>query len=538
MKKHCTIKRVIAFALTLALFGTGLVFTAISALASERVYLEHNIHPSTPPSGITSHPSAGRLNMDGVDYDYGIRNQHDGYTGTIEYNITDKGYTRLSAVFGMENGSNGGSLTIMGWDIARNHYVVLAGFVLGQGDSSRQIDVDIPVGMVQIHIRLQANGFTRLALADAYFIADGQASQQIQPQLLSATVTGADYLQNDIFPPTRGSGITGYPENGSFSMKRADLTTAYYFRGIRNQHDGYTGTIEYNIADKGYTRLSAVFGMENGSNGGSLTIMGDGALLEGGGVTLNQGDVPKEIDLVIPPGTSQIHIRLQANGFTRLALADAYFIADGQPQPPQTSIPNNHSPWAEEELLKAVELGLIPDSLADPSIDYTRPVTRAEFAGIIVKTYESLTNSTIQPAVTNPFTDTNAADVLKAYNADLMIGTSGTAFSPNGILNREQAATALTRVYKSKTFTGWTYATDADYPLDYVQPPLFADDLYISDWAREGVYFMVAHEIILGIEGYMFAPRAMTSAEEAAGYAVATIEQAIAIAVRMSENLG
>jgi len=41
-----------------------------------------------------------------------------------------------------------------------------------------------------------------------------------------------------------------------------------------------------------------------------------------------------------------------------------------------------------------------------------------------------------------------------------------------------------------------------------------------------------------GVGDNKFAPRATTSAEEAIGYAQATREQALLIAVRMVENLG
>jgi len=174
----------------------------------------------------------------------------------------------------------------------------------------------------------------------------------------------------------------------------------------------------------------------------------------------------------------------------------------------------------------------------DPSVDYTQPITRAEFAGVVVRTYESLSKSAALPAVVNPFTDTRDLDVLKAFNTGLMVGVSATLFNPNVLLNREQAATALTRVFKRATMPGWSFESDADYPLVYTRPPGFADDERISNWAKEGVYFMAANGIIEGVGGNMFAPRAVTSDEEARGYAAATREQALAIAVRMIENLG
>ena len=118
-----------------------------------------------------------------------------------------------------------------------------------------------------------------------------------------------------------------------------------------------------------------------------------------------------------------------------------------------------------------------------------------------------------------------------------MVGTSATEFSPNVHLNREQCAATLTRVFKRATINGWTIESDTSYPLNFTYSAVFADDAYISAWAREGVYFMAANEIITGVGNNMFAPRAVTGDEEARGYARATREQALAIAVRMVEKL-
>jgi hypothetical protein len=166
----------------------------------------------------------------------------------------------------------------------------------------------------------------------------------------------------------------------------------------------------------------------------------------------------------------------------------------------------------------------------------TKPITRAEFAAVSVKLYENLSGKTATPATNNSFTDTSDPEVLKAYNVGLTAGTSATTFSPNTLLNREQAATMLTRVYKAATLSGWTLATDADFPLDYTKPATFADDADISDFAKDSVYFMAANGIIAGTGNNMFSPKAVTDAQKAQGYAQATREQALVIAVRMVEK--
>ena len=69
-------------------------------------------------------------------------------------------------------------------------------------------------------------------------------------------------------------------------------------------------------------------------------------------------------------------------------------------------------------------------------------------------------------------------------------------------------------------------------------PAAFADDAEISGWARDSVYFMAANKIINGMGNNRFVPRNTTSEQQAKGYANATREQALAIAMRMVKNLG
>lgn len=193
------------------------------------------------------------------------------------------------------------------------------------------------------------------------------------------------------------------------------------------------------------------------------------------------------------------------------------------------------SNWAQKELAEAEKLNLIPDSLKNG--DLTKSITREEFAEVSVKAYEALTGKKATPVASNPFVDTKNTEVLKAYNLGITTGTSATTFEPNALLNREQAATMLTRTYKKATIDGWTIADDSKFPLEYTKSNTFADDKDISSWAKDSVYFMNANGIINGVGDNKFAPKNTTSAEEAVGYANATREQAIIIATRMVKNL-
>lgn len=210
------------------------------------------------------------------------------------------------------------------------------------------------------------------------------------------------------------------------------------------------------------------------------------------------------------------------------------------------------SNWAKTELEKAEKLCLIPERLQ--GMDLTQPITREEFAEVSVKVYESLSGTSALIAENNPFTDTQNEEVLKAYNVGITKGTSDTTFEPSALLNREQAATMLTRVFtiitgeeivvggppSAKTPLYYIVKAPADQPegtKSYTGVEYFADHSNISDWARHSVYFMVVNEVIQGVGNNMFAPKNVTTEEQATGYANATREQALIIAVRMVENL-
>lgn len=197
----------------------------------------------------------------------------------------------------------------------------------------------------------------------------------------------------------------------------------------------------------------------------------------------------------------------------------------------------NASNWAQSELEKADEYDLIPDSLQ--GADYTKPITRLEFAALSVKVFENLAGTKTRPAEVNPFLDCDDLELRKAYALGITNGTSDTTFTPNGLLTREQAAAMLTRTFKRSVMPGWTLAQDSQpqYKLNYTMPKPFADDGKISAYARDSVYFMAANGIIGGVGNNLFAPNNQTPAEQARGYANATREQALAIAVRIVENL-
>ncbi len=186
---------------------------------------------------------------------------------------------------------------------------------------------------------------------------------------------------------------------------------------------------------------------------------------------------------------------------------------------------SNASEWAIEEMDKAEVYNLIPDILK--GADMTQLITREEFAALSVRLYESLAEKAA-PAVYEPFEDVDDSEISKAYGLGITKGVSETEFAPKKDISREEVATMLTRTIKA-------YLPDLDTSVN--DDFRFSDDVLISDWAKESVYFMVSKNVILGVGDNKFAPKNTTANEEALKYANSTREQALLMAVRTIEAI-
>lgn len=199
------------------------------------------------------------------------------------------------------------------------------------------------------------------------------------------------------------------------------------------------------------------------------------------------------------------------------------------------------SEWFEDEAMgdninQEIFDSLIPAELQNR--DLTRDITRAEFCAVSVRLYEQMGGQKLDAAaLDSPFADTGSDAVKKAYALGITNGVSPTAFAPYTHISREQLATMLTRVCKALNLPGWTLATDDQYTLDYSGTTPFADDGDISAYAKPSVYFMVKNQVIKGTSPTTFSPRNVTAAQEAIGYANASREQALIMAVRMFQKL-
>lgn len=170
------------------------------------------------------------------------------------------------------------------------------------------------------------------------------------------------------------------------------------------------------------------------------------------------------------------------------------------------------SDWAKEQVNRAAEIGLVPDSLGN---DYRVSITRAQFAATAVKLYEAMSGQKAPAAGESPFIDTSDPAVIQAQALGIVSGVGDGKFAADALVTREQAAAMLSRVY-----------TNLGGNIPEVAGTTFDDNGEVSDWARDAVAFMADKGIVSGVGNNSFDPLGNAS-----------IEQALVIALRMFDNL-
>ena len=162
------------------------------------------------------------------------------------------------------------------------------------------------------------------------------------------------------------------------------------------------------------------------------------------------------------------------------------------PAPP--SVADTPSDWAAEDIARAAELGLVPDSL---NSGYNAPITRAEFCAIAVRVYENSAGRAIGQR--RSFSDTDDINVEKIGGLGVVAGVGGNRFAPHDRLTREQAAVILARMAET---AGLTLKTEGGAAAE-----AFADEAEISDWARQAAGLVQPAGIMQGVENNRFLPK-------------------------------
>ncbi|MGE5677905.1 MAG: NlpC/P60 family protein [Pseudomonadota bacterium] len=174
------------------------------------------------------------------------------------------------------------------------------------------------------------------------------------------------------------------------------------------------------------------------------------------------------------------------------------------------------SSWAVAEIDKATEAGLVPESLRG---EYKSNITREEFSEAAVKLYEALSGKDGVSQEGNPFTDTENAKVLIAYDLGIVKGIGDGSFAPNDAITRQEISVMLYRTLKVAR-PSYDYSTVHSYP--------FSDYKMISSWAREAIGYLYSIEVVNGVGDNQFSPKENTSREEAIVLAKRLYDKALA----------
>lgn len=179
------------------------------------------------------------------------------------------------------------------------------------------------------------------------------------------------------------------------------------------------------------------------------------------------------------------------------------------PLPKQGDLPN----WALDEVSKAIENGLVPQYMQN---QYNVSINRLDFSNLIIKAIEKATSKSIEEVLKEktgktlweaqnsyPFKDTSDPNIIAASALGIIKGVGGNMFNPYGDIQREDAASLLTRA--SRLIFG-------DIKIENVT---FNDDSAISSYAKQSVNYVAKLKIMTGTGENNFSPKAAYTREQA-----------------------
>lgn len=175
---------------------------------------------------------------------------------------------------------------------------------------------------------------------------------------------------------------------------------------------------------------------------------------------------------------------------------------------------NSESPsqWAKKDIDALQVMTLLKESIYS---NYQENITRVEYAYLIYKLYETITNKPITYSCDlldeSTFTDTNDYYVLALKTAGIINGYPDGTYKPNSNITREEIASLYVRTIEK-----------AGIPLSYDNSHTFSDESAITSWSRENIYKCYTNDILKGKSNNRMDPK---------GYA--TIEQSLVMFYRI-----
>lgn len=245
--------------------------------------------------------------------------------------------------------------------------------------------------------------------------------------------------------------------------------------------------------------LGNVTAVKFGSQAASSFKLGTGAAMT---AVAPEGSGTVDITVTNSSGTSAISAAGKFTYTEEVVVPTAVPVTAAPPAPPVTTAPGGiltdiSGHWAENAINSLVARGVVsgyPDNTFRPE----NQITRAEFATMVVKTFE------LPVQAGKVFADTGdswAKDYIStAYAAGIISGYSEDRFGPNDLITREQMAVMAAKAAN----------------LDLVSEEIsFTDSQSISSWAREAVAATVKAGIIKGYPDNTFRPQGNATRAEA-----------------------
>lgn len=195
-----------------------------------------------------------------------------------------------------------------------------------------------------------------------------------------------------------------------------------------------------------------------------------------------------------------------------------------------SKISNQPSPWAAEEMERAIEKGLVPEWLQS---DYAKPITRKELAELLsyyllYKREDAANLPTLWISLStesdvlykeNVFSDINDINLNWMYQLGYIKGYEDGTFRPDNNITRQEAAVMMHNAM-------WRYSNYGHSMLSmYYTENEFKDFYDIASWAYQAVVFLFSHGGVNGVEKGIFGPYYNITREQAISIILRTIEK-------------
>lgn len=169
------------------------------------------------------------------------------------------------------------------------------------------------------------------------------------------------------------------------------------------------------------------------------------------------------------------------------------------------------SSWAKESVSYMISNGLVPTHLQN---DYTKPITRLEFAQLTMHALEVLApdKEPIPASPASTFTDTTDISVRKAHLYGIISGTGNKTFSPKALITREQISAMLFNA--STCFASYAFAEE-NHMVFVKENVNFSDKSQFSSWAVPFINMSVNGRLLSGMGNNEFKPKGNATREQA-----------------------